>query len=96
MKRSPLKRKTPLSRVSKKMRSNKTKYSKLSKEHLLANPWCEKCLALRSTQIHHKKGRLGKLLCDTQFFMAVCIHCHRYIEENRLEAYSRGWLIARY
>ena len=41
------------------------------------------------------KGRLGPLLTDTTYWMAVCNFHHRHIEDNRAESYERGYLIKR-
>lgn len=46
-------------------------------------------------QIHHKKGRIGNLLTDTTFFMAVCGICHEWIERNPEHAKQKGWSISR-
>ena len=87
MKRSPLKRKTPMKRggrlrpVSKKRAKQNKAYSEFRKDHLSKNPFCEIC-GERATQIHHKRGRFQERLNDTEFFMAVCMACHNWIHRN--------------
>jgi hypothetical protein len=46
-------------------------------------------------QIHHKKGRIGHLLWNTKYFLAVCPNCHRYIEDHPEQARSNGWSLSR-
>lgn len=83
--------------------SNKRKeqldlYAKLSKEHLKNNPTCEvKECNNKSTNLHHKKGRTGKLLTDTRYFMACCSECHpAKIHETHVQwAYDNGYLLKR-
>ena len=50
-----------------------------------------------SNNLHHRKGRSGKLLIDTEYFMACCGVCHpRKIHETHVEwAYDNGYLIRR-
>jgi len=100
MKRSSLKRKTPLKRggrlkpVSKKRAKQNKVYSAVRLEYLQHNPLCERC-GKKADQIHHKKGRFGERLNDKDFFMAVCMTCHNWIHSNSIEAYSKGYLLFR-
>ena len=48
-----------------------------------------------STDVHHMKGRIGPLLTDTKFFLAVCRSCHTWIEEHPKEAKELGYSISR-
>jgi hypothetical protein len=45
--------------------------------------------------VHHRRGRVGSLLCDTRYWMAVSRSGHRWIEENMDEARKHGWLANR-
>lgn len=49
----------------------------------------------RSTQIHHKRGRVGALLTDPTYFMAVSDAGHRYIHDHPKESYEKGWMLPR-
>lgn len=49
----------------------------------------------QATEIHHKRGRVGDLLCNKEFFFAVSSEGHRYIHENTRESYGRGWMLPR-
>jgi hypothetical protein len=102
LKRTNLLRKTKLRSVSKKMAQRKAEYMKVREQYLKAHPYCEWWLAFygvlacpRSTQIHHKKGRVGALLTDPAYFMAVSNEGHRYIHDNPKESYERGWMLPR-
>jgi hypothetical protein len=49
----------------------------------------------RSNQIHHKKGRVGELLWNPEFFMAVCDDGHAFIHKFTGISYARGWMLPR-
>jgi len=100
MKRSPLKRKTPLKRggrlrpVSKKRAKQIKEYAKVRQEYLSLNPSCEIC-GKSGTQIHHKKGRFQERLNDKNFFMSVCSCCHQWIHNNPQVAYAKDYMVKR-
>lgn len=86
--------------MSKKRAVEVRKYTQLRKQ-FLNHPdrkWCpvigtlEKRL-LRSTEIHHKAGRVGKLLNDTHFWLAVSREGHVWIHNHANLAREHGWLI---
>jgi len=75
-------------KIAKKSEKQKVKdesYKLINKAYLIKNPICAAklpgCLG-KSSQVHHKKGRIGDLLIDTKYFLAVCMHCHQVIENN--------------
>lgn len=47
------------------------------------------------TEVHHMKGRIGKLLLDKEFWLPVSSRGHAYIEKHREEAMQKGWSISR-
>ena len=49
----------------------------------------------RATQVHHKKGRIGKLLLDKRFWLGVCDEHHRVITEHSAEAIRKGYSLPR-
>ena len=69
-------------------------YSCVREKFLLKNPDCERCQNV-ATEVHHKKGREGNLLCDTTYFMATCRECHIWIENNPLQAKREDWSLNR-
>ncbi len=60
--------------------------------------WCERCGVERAVEIHHRRprGAGGSLAHDTNRVtnaLAVCESCHRWIERNRAESLTKGWLV---
>lgn len=43
-------------------------------------------------QVHHIKGRRGKLLCDIKHWLPVTQEGHDWIHNNPTEARAKGWL----
>jgi hypothetical protein len=48
-----------------------------------------------STELHHSKGRIGKLLTDPLYFKALCHSCHFFIEQNPILAKELGLSVDR-
>lgn len=48
-----------------------------------------------ATQVHHKKGRIGKNLTDVRFFLGVSAEGHKWIEEHPEEAKKLGYSMNR-
>lgn len=65
-------------------------------EYLLEHPVCEfeGCLC-EANQIHHRKGRDGKLLNNKKFFMAICPDHHHWVENHPEESKEKGYSINR-
>lgn len=102
MKRTALKRKTPLKRgkglakVGKHRKPIQAQYLKQRDAFLRKHYWCEaRCARQLASDVHHKQGRVGKLLLDETKWVAVCRRCHDWIHDNPKEATERGWLIPR-
>jgi hypothetical protein len=68
-------------------------YSIMRPIFLRSAPFCEviDCLN-RSTEIHHTKSRIGEMLLDERYLMAVCFSCHRKIHENPKWARENNYL----
>lgn len=76
-----------------------TRLQKLNALYLIQNKIYLKnhpfCLAKRpgcttkATEIHHKRGR-GPYLLDETTWLPVCHRCHRFIEENPVQAKELG------
>jgi len=87
----------PIAKRSKKRAKEERDYEKVKKAYLEVFPICEvhNC-GQSSFDIHHKKGRIGKLLIDINHFMAVCRKCHDYIELHpewaKIQGYSENRL----
>jgi ribosomal protein L37E len=81
-----------IKRKSDKKANQDKEYLKLRDRYLDAHPFCEINLdgcTLKSTGIHHMKGR-GKYYLDINYFRAICSHCHFIITENSKEAIKNG------
>lgn len=52
----------------------------------------ETLCSLSATDIHHIRGRRGRLLLDQRFWMPVCRHAHDWIGSHPAEARTLGWL----
>ena len=48
-----------------------------------------------ATEIHHMKGRIGELLNDERYWLAVSREGHAWIELNPEEAKEKGWSLNR-
>lgn len=71
-------------------------YKKLAKEFLKAHPVCEcKDCKKPATQVHHRAGRIGELLTDSNLFMAVCHRHHEQITINSKWAIQEGYSLSR-
>lgn len=88
--------------ISDRQRERLKRYRPIAEAYKRVNPICAVCVDMGKPKpprwtddIHHKKGRLGDLLFDTRFFMAVCRQHHDMIDQNRAWAYERGYLLKR-
>jgi hypothetical protein len=106
MKRSPLKRKTPLKRgnkpmkrsplrpMSKKRQNALKEYGEVRKRYLEEHPVCEVCGMKPPAEIHHIHNRgTGGALSDTENFLAVCRYCHEQIHAKPQWSRDHGYLI---
>lgn len=93
MKRSPLRRKTPLRRVSKKRAGELREYSERRKVFLSKHQWCVVYPYEPSTEVHHKHGREHGKLNDESLWLAVSRRGHDFIHSNPNKARENGWLI---
>jgi hypothetical protein len=77
-------------RSSKKEEQDKV-YNDLRKVFLKENPRCAVFPSKLSTDVHHKKGRLGNNYLDVSTWLAVSRDAHRKIEDNPEWAYKMGY-----
>ena len=86
----------PIPKISKKRKVENLQYqvSRIEflgkKENLICPVTGEK-----TTEIHHKKGRVGSLFLDTRFWLAVSRKGHKKIEENPEWAKKEGYSLSR-
>lgn len=86
-----------MKKISDKLNRENREYSKKRKIFLEEHPMCQAKLhqcTLKSTEVHHKKGR-GKYLLDEATWLSVCRKCHDYIENNPEDALELGFTITR-
>ncbi len=97
-------RRKPIRRVSSKRAKQLKEYAKLRNEFLKANPICRVWLdenpeaELRPSSaiacdIHHMKSRVGKMLLDTRYWMAVSRTAHQRIHAFPKWAREKGYLL---
>jgi hypothetical protein len=90
------KKKKPISVKSVKRLAEEKLYLKKKKEYLTAHIRCEvKGCNRVSEDCHHKRGRVGKLLYDEKYFMAVCREHHTEIENHPELAIKNGYSLKR-
>lgn len=77
--------------VSAKRLGQLREYTPQRKAYLLAHRLCAVCKERRSAEVHHTRGREGKLLLAEEFWLAVCWTCHRKIHENPKWAKEAGY-----
>lgn len=97
-KQGVLKRSKRIKPISKGLARMKGKYLLVRAETLSERKHCEARVpgcTIRATEIHHMKGRIGSLLTDKRYFLAVCRNCHNYIEMNPLWAKEKGFSLSR-
>jgi len=82
----------PIPKFSKKRQIENAKYSVLRIEFLSKkeNQICP-ISGNPTTDIHHKKGRLGSLFLDTNHWVALSREAHKFVEENPIWAKENGY-----
>jgi len=89
----------PIAHRSKKRATQEREYSKVRKVFLLSSPTCQAKLPSHcthhATDVHHMQGRMGELLTNPAFFLAVCRNCHNWIELHPIEAKELGYSISK-
>ena len=103
MKRTSLKRSSPLARGKGLNRQSKKRkklyeeeYLPLRQQFLEEHPVCQRCAKAPSMDVHHKRGRIGKNMLDTSTWAALCRICHSEVEAHPKESREQGWLIGRF
>jgi len=83
-------------KISKKRQVDQLQYSVLRTEFLSKkeNQICP-ITNQKTTDIHHKKGRVGSLFLDTRYWLAVSREGHKMIEENPEWAKENGYSLSR-
>ena len=82
---------TKIKKVSDKKALNDAIYKVLRDKFISENPICMVFKNFPSTDVHHKKGKIGKNYLDVSTFLAVCREAHRKIEDNPEWARENGY-----
>lgn len=90
------KQRKPIARRSKKRIVQELQYNADVKV-FLGKPENSKCpvTGQKATEVHHKKGRIGDLLLDQRYWLAVSSEGHRKIEMNPEWAKENGYSLNR-
>jgi len=95
----PTAKSKPIAPRSQKRSKEERLYSINRVVFLQENPMCQAHLpgicTGQATEVHHKAGRIGRLLLDILHWLGVCHACHHWIENNRAEAMELGFSIKR-
>jgi len=85
-----------IKKVSEKRKLEDIEYKRLRLE-FLSKPENKICPIMKTetTDIHHKKGRIGKLYLETTFWIALSREGHRMVEENPEWAKEQGYSLDR-
>ena len=81
-----------ISPVSAKRREEMKIYAKKRKAFLTANPRCVVFPRRKATDIHHMRGRAGRLFLCEDYWLPVCRTAHIKIGENPQWARDNGYL----
>lgn len=86
----------PIKKVSDKRKIENLKYKVLRIE-FLSKTENQKCpiTGKPTTDIHHMKGRIGSLLLDTRYWVALSREGHKFVEENPEWARKNGFSLNR-
>lgn len=93
-----IRQRKPLRRESKRRAAERTKYRKLREQFLQDNPWCAYHLAMNpprhvpATEIHHSRGRAGRLYLDTRFWIPLSAEGHDWVHNHMDAARHLGLL----
>ena len=103
-KEKPKKEFKPISKVSGKMATLLTQYSK-KRDEWIRDKFCARCHG-KAQECHHGKGKVGyadeqarmnniPLLLDDTYWVPLCSDCHRWVTENSREAIEQGYSFVR-
>lgn len=104
-----LKRGKGINAVAPRKRGELNLYRKEAKEFLAHYPLCQACPVLvgaeiypapagalcqnPTSEVHHKAGRVGNMLRNQAYWLAVCRDCHNWIHGNGKTAEALGLII---
>jgi ribosomal protein L37AE/L43A len=99
MKRSPLRRKTPLAKVGAKAKRERSDLDEFRArvreraESLCEVGWWPVCTRVGTMAHHRCPADRDRGVHDPERGLWVCARCHEHIHQNPAESYAKGWLI---
>lgn len=85
--------------VSDKMKERLKEYRIIRDDYMASHPNCQAMIDIvcthKSSDLHHRAGRQGKLLTDKTYFLSCCRACHSYIETHPEESKQWGFSVTR-
>lgn len=82
----------PIRAASKKRAVQLREYRKLKEQIMESKPRCAVCYYRPAIDLHHKSGKVGKLLCYEPEIIPICRKCHDKIHHEPAWAKVNGWL----
>src|SRR5678815_1206796 len=83
-------------RVSPRQAERLKEYAKVKRQWLKTWWKCaRRGCRVGAIHIHHKRGRAGKLLLATEYWIPLCAGCHEWVHRNPEAARKEGLLAAR-
>ena len=92
------KKQKAIPKFSKKREEENEIYFEQREKFLAAKKKCEANLpgcTKKAVEVHHMIGRSGANFLDTETWAAVCRSCHKFLEENPIEAKELGLSVSR-
>lgn len=80
----------PISPISKARAKRLSEYANL-KRRWLKGKTCQMCLS-KKVDVHHSRGRTGRLLCMIEFWIPLCRFHHNKVKEDPAWAYKHELL----
>lgn len=77
--------------MSKSRAAQMREYAKLKKEFLAKHKKCAIWPHKKATDLHHSKGRRGKLLLDQRYWIPLCREMHSWVHSHPGEARTMSW-----
>ena len=100
----PVGKRSRIRKISRKRAAEQQRYKVarlafLAEFPICANPKCGKDCdppkpPRKATDIHHTRGRIGRLYLNSRYWRPVCRRCHDFINENPAAARALGLLCA--
>src|SRR5688500_5357244 len=89
-------KKPGIAKVTAERKEINKEYEKVKREFLRKHKACQVCCESPATDLHHKRGRNGKLLTDIRYFLAVCRPCHDHIHSDIPFSRANGFIESRH